>query len=307
MVDSSLSNRGWAGIECEHRNITFFFFILFAWFTTNIGNFVNDYFDIDSDVIGRPKAPLASGAATKDFALKMLIAEYLMSIILLFGAVYTTGSFPLFALGMIAIICTYVYSVPPFKTKSKAAAGPITISIAYMSVILGGFVLSSGINILAIKISFFFALLMLGIGFSKDFMHIDADRGFCNTPPIAYGIKYTSIIAALSLTSPIIFSGFFTQLPYTTLILFLIPLSFAFVAVYYMSNEPTAKNHNIVMPAFLVYLNSVLIIIGDHIANAFIIFILLVILNLVFIIKTWIKGIRNWMKFIRISCLYRKL
>lgn len=258
-------------------------------------------------MIGRPKAPLASGASTKNFARNILIIEYLISFLLLFYAVHVTGSLILFTLGAAAIICTYIYSVPPFKTKNKAGAGPVTISIAYMVVILGGFIISSGMTIFAVKTSLFFAILMLGIGFSKDFMHIEADRGFCNTPPIAYGIKKTSVFAAVSLTFPIIFSGFFIN-NYSNKFLFILPLIFAITATYFMVKDPVAKNHNIVMSAFLVYLNSVFIIIGNHITNTFTTFILLIVLNLVFIIKTWSKGIRNWIGFImRISCLFRKL
>jgi len=267
----------------------FLLFISFAWLTTNIGNFINDYYDSDSDVMGRPNAPLASGVISRDLARSVLIVEYLISCLLLFFIVLATGSLLLFILGIMPIICTYVYSVPPFKTKDKGAAGPLTISIAYMFVTLGGWALASELNLEAIELGLFFGILMLGIGFSKDFMHIEADRGFSNTPPIAYGVRRTAIIAAISLTVPIIFNKFFIKMPASDEFLLAIPLMLAVIAIFFMIKKPEAKNRNIVMSAFLVYLNAVFIIIYVS-ANMPAALILSIMVSTVISIKTWAAG-----------------
>lgn len=273
---------------CKHA--FFFLFSSFAWLTTNISNFINDYFDIESDIIGRPNAPLASGAISRDFAKNALIAEYLISFLLLAGTIFVTKSILIFILGIIPLICTYIYSVPPFKTKNRAAIGPITISIAYMSVTVGGWVLASELTVEAIKLGLFFAILMLGIGFSKDFMHIEADRGFCNTPPIAYGIRKTSIIAATSLTFPIIFVQFFIYLPAPTAFLFITPFIFSIITVFFMINKPAAKNRNVVMSAFLVYLNAVCIVIFINLSNMMLALISSITVSCAMSVKTWLKG-----------------
>lgn len=267
----------------------FYLFISFAWLTTNIGNFTNDYYDSESDVLGRPNAPLASGVISRDLARSVLIVEYLISCLLLFLIVIATGSLLLFILGIVPLICTYVYSVPPFKTKDRGAAGPLTISIAYMSIILGGWALASELTFEAIKLGLFLAILMLGIGFSKDFMHIEADRGFSNTPPIAYGVRRTAIIAAISLTFPIIFNKFFIKISARDELLLAIPLMFAVIAIFFMIKKPEAKNRNIVMSAFLVYLNAVFIIIYVS-ANMPAALILSIMVSTVIAIKTWIAG-----------------
>ncbi|MFZ3382485.1 MAG: UbiA family prenyltransferase [Candidatus Methanoperedens sp.] len=267
----------------------FFLFTSFAWLTTNIGNFTNDYFDVESDTLGRPNAPLASGVISKALARSILIGEYIISCLLLFYIVLATGSLLLFILGIIPLICTYVYSVPPFKTKDKGAAGPLTISIAYMSITLGGWALASELTLEAVKLGLFFAIMMLGIGFSKDFMHIEADRGFSNTPPIAYGIRRTAIIAAISLTVPIIFIKFFVRISDSDEFLLAMPLMFAVIAIFFMIKKPEAKNRNIVMSAFLVYMNAVFIIIYV-LANMPVVLILSIMVSTVIAIKTWASG-----------------
>lgn len=267
----------------------FLLFISFAWLTTNIGNFINDYYDAESDVLGRPNAPLASGMISRYLARSVLIVEYLISCLLLFFIVLATGFLQLFILGIVPLICTYVYSVPPFKTKDKGAVGPITISVAYMSVTLGGWALASELTFEAIKLGLFFAILMLGIGFSKDFMHIEADRGFSNTPPIAYGVRKTAIIAAILLTFPIIFHRFFIKISASDEFLLAIPLMFAVIAIFHMIKKPEAKNRNIVMSAFLIYLNVVFIIIYS-LSNIHAALILSLMVSTVTAIKTWVAG-----------------
>ncbi len=182
-----------------------------------------------------------------------------------------------------------MYSVPPFKSKDKGAAGPLTISIAYMSITLGGWALASELTLEAVKLGLFFAIMMLGIGFSKDFMHIEADRGFSNTPPIAYGIRRTAIIAAISLTVPIILIKFFVRISDSDEFLLAMPLMFAVIAIFFMIKKPEAKNRNIVMSAFLVYMNAVFIIIYV-LANMPVVLILSIMVSTVIAIKTWASG-----------------
>ena len=281
-----------AGGLCAHENIEpgiLFLYVSFAWLTTNIGNFTNDYLDIKSDTIGRPNAPLASGIISKALAREILIIEYLISFLLLFYIIFETGSLQLFILGIVPLICTYVYSIPPFKTKNRGAAGPLTISAAYMSITLGGWALASELTLEAIKLGLFFAIMMLSIGFSKDFMHIEADRGFSNTPPIAYGVRKTAIIAAISLTFPLIFHRFFFKIFAHDEFLLSIPSVFAVTAIFYMIKNPEAKNRNIVMSAFLVYLNSVFIIIYS-LSNTHVPLIISIMVSSVIVIKTWVTG-----------------
>ncbi|MDD5616439.1 MAG: hypothetical protein PHH85_09575 [Candidatus Methanoperedens sp.] len=144
--------------------------------------------------------------------------------------------------------------------------------------------------------------MMLGIGFSKDFMHIEADRGFSNTPPIAYGVRRTAIIAAISLTVPIIFNKYFIKISARDQFLLAIPLMFAVIAIFFMIKKPEAKNRNIVMSAFLVYLNIVFIIIYSS-ANMPAALILSIMVSSVIAIKTWVAGRR----FETIKIKYKKI
>lgn len=289
MADSAISNCRRIRSTWECKSISFFLYISFAWLTTNISNFINDYYDVESDTTGRPHSPLVSGAISLDLARDALFVEYLISFLLLFNTVLITESLLVLSLGIIPLICTYIYSVPPFKTKDRAAAGPITISIAYMSVTLGGWVLVSELNFEAIKLGLFFAILMLGIGFSKDFMHIEADRGFSNTPPIAYGVRKTAAIAAVFLISPIFLSRYFINIFVHEAPLLIVPLIFSIIAGVFMIKEPEAKNRNIVMSAFLVYLNVVFIVIYTNSGNILAV-ILSIAVSIAISIKTWFTG-----------------
>ena len=247
------------------RSISILLFALFAWLATCVANFINDYHDLEIDKICRPKAPLAAGIISRKRAWKMLMSEYIISILLLIAASIIAQSAIVLALGTISLICTYIYSAPPLRTKSRGMLGPTTISIAYVAVVLGGWVLVSELSIEAVKFAGFFGLLMLGIGFSKDFMHFEADKRFCRTPPVAYGVKATALIASLCLIFPIMSVSLFIQLSGAVLSLFKIPLIFALISTFFMFTKPKAKNHNIVMSAFLAYINSAFIIIFGQI------------------------------------------
>jgi 4-hydroxybenzoate polyprenyltransferase len=263
-------------------------FSAFAWLATCIGNFINDYYDVESDKICRAKAPLAAGIIGRELAWKILIAEYVISVFILAVSALIARSPLLFMLGAIPLTCTYIYSAPPFKAKNRAALGPITISVAYMAVILGGWTLASELSIEAVKCATFFGLLMLGVGFSKDFMHIKADRGFCNTPPIAYGIRRTAAIASFCLIFPIVSAPYFVRISHDVLSLLMVPLVFALIAVFFMITNPTAENRNIVMSAFLVYMNASYILVFNVLMDVMLTLILLAIVDGAIITKTFL-------------------
>ncbi len=267
------------------RSISILLFTLFAWLATCVGNFINDYYDVEIDRICRPKAPLATETISRERAWKMLMGEYIISIFILLAVSIIAQSAIALALGTISLICTYIYSAPPIRMKKRGILGPITISIAYVAVVLGGWAIVSRLYIEAIKFAGFFGLLMLGIGFSKDFMHFEADKRFCNTPPVAYGVRATAVIASLSLIFPIMFVSYFVKLSGIVLLLFKIPLIFALVSTFFMFTNPEAENRNIVMSAFLAYINSAFIIIFSKFFDYNKIFVLLAIFNSLFIIK----------------------
>ena len=101
------------------RSISILLFALFAWLATCVANFINDYHDLEIDKICRPKAPLAMGTISRGNAWKMLLSEYIISILLLIAASIIAQSAIVLALGTISLICTYIYSAPPLRTKSR--------------------------------------------------------------------------------------------------------------------------------------------------------------------------------------------
>lgn len=143
----------------------------------------------------------------------------------------------------------------------------------------------------SIKLGIFLAILMLGIGFSKDFMHVEADRGFSNTPPIAYGVRKTAAVASISLTFPLLFSRYFINVSILDMPLLIVPFIFAVIAIFFMIERPEAKNRDIVMSAFLVYLNTVFIVIYMKSADVLGI-ILSIIVSGAISLKTWFTGER---------------
>jgi len=115
--------------------------ILF-WMIHSTSGPVNDYFDRDSDKIGRPRAPIPSGLLTVNEAKVIVIFNYVIGIILIF-VLSPNNLTIIFAL--IHLFLGLVYSAPPIRLCRTAVGGFSTIALGAIIVpFLGGWSATDG-------------------------------------------------------------------------------------------------------------------------------------------------------------------
>jgi len=169
-------------------------------------NALNQIYDLDIDRVNKPKRPLPSG--------RLMIAQvwwftnitYVLALVLAW-LVAPKGRHECFWLVAIAVVCTYLYSVPPFRTKRLGIWANVTIAIP-RGVLLKVAGWSSVKTIIGLEpwyIGAIFGLFLLGATTTKDFADMEGDRrGGCRTLPIQYGVRRAAWMISPSFVIPFI-------------------------------------------------------------------------------------------------------
>ena len=122
-----------------------------------------------------------------------------------FTLVAPNGRHECFWLVAVAVVCTYLYSVPPFRTKRLGIWANVTIAIP-RGVLLKVAGWSSVKTIAGFEpwyIGAIFGLFLLGATTTKDFADMDGDRrGGCRTLPIQYGVRRAAWMISPSFVVP---------------------------------------------------------------------------------------------------------
>jgi 4-hydroxybenzoate polyprenyltransferase len=154
-------------------------------------NALNQIYDLEIDRVNKPKRPLTSGRLTIAQAWWFTNVTYALALVLAW-LVAPGGRHECFWLVAIAVVCTYMYSVPPLRTKRLGIWANVTIAIP-RGVLLKVAGWSSVKTIVGIEpwyIGAIFGLFLLGATTTKDFADMDGDRrGGCRTLPIQYGVR----------------------------------------------------------------------------------------------------------------------
>ena len=167
-------------------------------------NALNQIYDLDIDRVNKPKRPLPSGRLTIAQAWRFTVVTYVLALI---GAwlVAPNNRHECFWLVAVAVVCTYLYSVPPFRTKRLGIWANITIAIP-RGVLLKVAGWSSVKTIVGVEpwyIGAIFGLFLLGATTTKDFADMDGDRrGGCRTLPIQYGVRRAAWLISPSFVVP---------------------------------------------------------------------------------------------------------
>ena len=115
------------------------------------------------------------------------------------------GRHECFWLVAVAVVCTYIYSVPPLRTKRLGIWANITIAIP-RGVLLKVAGWSSVKTIVGVEpwyIGAIFGLFLLGATTTKDFADMEGDRrGGCRTLPIQYGVRRAAWMISPSFVVP---------------------------------------------------------------------------------------------------------
>lgn len=167
-------------------------------------NALNQIYDLDIDRVNKGKRPLPSGRMTMAEAWVFTVIAYALTLVLAW-LVEPQGRHECFWIVAVAVVATYVYSVPPLRTKRLGMWANITIAIP-RGVLLKVAGWSATKTVFAAEpwfIGAIFGLFLLGASTTKDFADMEGDRlGGCQTLPILYGVKKAAWMISPSFILP---------------------------------------------------------------------------------------------------------
>jgi 4-hydroxybenzoate polyprenyltransferase len=167
-------------------------------------NALNQIYDLDIDRVNKPKRPLPSGRLTVQQVWWFTNITYALALGLAW-LVAPGKRHECFWLVAIAVVCTYLYSVPPFRTKRLGIWANVTIAIP-RGVLLKVAGWSSVKTIAGVEpwyIGAIFGLFLLGATTTKDFADMEGDAlGSCRTLPIQYGVRRAAWMISPSFVVP---------------------------------------------------------------------------------------------------------
>jgi chlorophyll/bacteriochlorophyll a synthase len=169
-------------------------------------NALNQIYDLEIDRVNKPKRPLPSGRLSIRQVWWFTAVTYVAALILAW-LVAPGGRRECFWLVAIAVVCTFLYSVPPFRTKRLGIWANVTIAIP-RGVLLKVAGWSSVKTIVGVEpwyIGAIFGLFLLGATTTKDFADMEGDRrGGCRTLPIQYGVRRAAWMISPSFVVPFV-------------------------------------------------------------------------------------------------------
>jgi len=175
-------------------------------------NALNQIYDLEIDRVNKPRRPLPSGRLSIARAWMFTVVTYAVALVLAWlvappwpAVSLSDGRHECFWLVAIAVICTLLYSVPPFRTKRLGIWANVTIAIP-RGVLLKVAGWSSVKTIAGVEpwyIGAIFGLFLLGATTTKDFADMEGDRrGGCRTLPIQYGVRRAAWMISPSFVVP---------------------------------------------------------------------------------------------------------
>ena len=167
-------------------------------------NALNQIYDLDIDRINKPKRPRPSGRLTVPQAWRFTVAAYVLALVLAW-LVMPDGRHECFWLVLVAVVCTFIYSMPPLRTKQHGIWANITIAIprGVLLKVAGWSAVKTIVVGEAWYIGAIFGLFLLGATTTKDFADMEGDRlGGCRTLPIQYGVTRAAWMISPSFIVP---------------------------------------------------------------------------------------------------------
>ena len=167
-------------------------------------NALNQIYDLEIDRINKPKRPLPTSRLTISEAWTFTVITYVLALVLAW-LVAPGGRHECFWIVLVAVVCTFIYSMPPLRTKRLGIWANVTIAIP-RGVLLKVAGWSSVKTIFGIEpwyIGAIFGLFLLGATTTKDFADMEGDRrGGCRTLPIQYGVRRAAWMISPSFVIP---------------------------------------------------------------------------------------------------------
>lgn len=167
-------------------------------------NALNQIYDLEIDRVNKPTRPLPSARLTIGQAWWFTNVMYVLALVLAW-LVAPSGRHECFWLVAVAVVCTYLYSVPPFRTKRLGIWANVTIAIprGVLLKVAGWSAVKTVFGVEPWYIGAIFGLFLLGATTTKDFADMDGDRrGGCRTLPIQYGVRRAAWLISPSFVVP---------------------------------------------------------------------------------------------------------
>ena len=169
-------------------------------------NALNQIYDLEIDRINKPKRPLPEGRLTIGEAWRFTWVMYAVALVLAW-LVAPGGRHECFWIVLLATVITFLYSVPPARTKRLGIWANVTIAIP-RGVLLKVAGWSAVKTVMAAEpwyIGAIFGLFLLGASTTKDFADMEGDaRGGCRTLPIIYGVRRAAWMISPSFVVPFV-------------------------------------------------------------------------------------------------------
>ena len=167
-------------------------------------NALNQIYDLEIDRVNKGKRPLPSGRLTIGEAWGFTVVTYALTLILAW-LVAPEGRRECFWIVLAAIVATYIYSVPPLRTKQRGMWANITIAVprGVLLKVAGWSAVKTVVGVEPWFIGSIFGLFLLGASTTKDFADMEGDRrGGCRTLPIIYGVTRAAWMISPSFVLP---------------------------------------------------------------------------------------------------------
>ncbi len=169
-------------------------------------NALNQIYDLEIDRVNKGKRPLPSGRLTIGEAWVFTAVAYALTLILAW-LVAPGGRHECFWIVLAAVVMTYIYSVPPLRTKRLGIWANVTIAIprGVLLKVAGWSAVKTVVGAEPWFIGGIFGLFLLGASTTKDFADMEGDRrGGCLTLPIIYGVSRAAWMISPSFVVPFV-------------------------------------------------------------------------------------------------------
>ncbi|HKW02781.1 MAG TPA: UbiA family prenyltransferase [Vicinamibacterales bacterium] len=167
-------------------------------------NALNQIYDLEIDRVNKGKRPLPSGRLTIRQAWIFTNITYALTLLLAW-LVAPGGRHECFWIVLVAMVATYIYSMPPLRTKQRGIWANVTIAVprGVLLKVAGWSAVKTVIGVEPWYIGMIFGLFLLGASTTKDFADMKGDElGGCRTLPIVYGVKRAAWMISPSFVLP---------------------------------------------------------------------------------------------------------
>jgi 4-hydroxybenzoate polyprenyltransferase len=209
-------------------------------------NALNQIFDVDIDRVNKPGRPLPSGRISSTEAWLFTGLGYAVALRLAWE-VAPGGRRECFWIVVVAAMITFLYSVPPFRTKRRGIWANVTIAIprGVLLKVAGWSAVKTVLGVEPWFIGGIFGLFLLGASTTKDFADMEGDaRGGCRTLPIIYGVRRAAWMISPSFVAPFVmisvgvFAGILTGNPILLHTLSIVMTAYGIYVCYLMLRRP---------------------------------------------------------------------